>query len=107
MTLIARLSQALLKRVTVGYDRLFGFSLGYMMVIHQRPTDGKDYPGAHFHIEFYPPNRTATKLKYLAGVESGAGCICQRYACRGEGRRTAQPRCHHSNAVSSAAQRSQ
>ena len=28
---------------------------------------------AHFHIEFYPPNRTADKLKYLAGSETGAG----------------------------------
>ncbi|HKF93234.1 MAG TPA: hypothetical protein VKB96_01265, partial [Gammaproteobacteria bacterium] len=27
----------------------------------------------HFHIEFYPPLRTATKLKYLAGSEMGAG----------------------------------
>jgi UDPglucose--hexose-1-phosphate uridylyltransferase len=63
----------LLKRLTLGFDGLFGFSLPYMMVMHQRPTAGKEYPGAHFHIEFYPPNRSATKLKYLAGVESGAG----------------------------------
>ena len=28
---------------------------------------------AHFHIEFYPPNRTSEKLKYLAGSETGAG----------------------------------
>jgi UDPglucose--hexose-1-phosphate uridylyltransferase len=63
-----------LKRLLVGYDRLFGFSLPYMMVIHQAPTDGGDYEGvAHFHVEFYPPNRTADKLKYLAGSETGAG----------------------------------
>jgi UDPglucose--hexose-1-phosphate uridylyltransferase len=63
-----------LKRLLVGYDRLFGFSLPYMMVMHQAPTDGADYEGvAHFHIEFYPPNRTANKLKYLAGSETGAG----------------------------------
>ena len=63
-----------LKRLLVGYDRLFGFSLPYMMVMHQAPTDGGDYEGvAHFHIEFYPPNRTADKLKYLAGSETGAG----------------------------------
>jgi UDPglucose--hexose-1-phosphate uridylyltransferase len=44
------------------------------MVMHQAPTDGGDYEGvAHFHIEFYPPNRTADKLKYLAGSETGAG----------------------------------
>ena len=63
-----------LKRVLVGYDRLFGFSLPYMMVMHQAPTDGADHEGvAHFHVEFYPPNRTADKLKYLAGSETGAG----------------------------------
>jgi UDPglucose--hexose-1-phosphate uridylyltransferase len=45
-----------------------------MMVMHQAPTDGGNYEGvAHFHIEFYPPNRTADKLKYLAGSETGAG----------------------------------
>lgn len=63
-----------LKRVLIGYDRLFGFSLPYMMVMHQAPADGGEYEGvAHFHIEFYPPNRTAGKLKYLAGSETGAG----------------------------------
>ncbi len=63
-----------LKKLLVGYDRLFGFSLPYMMVMHQAPTDGEDHEGvAHFHIEFYPPNRTADKLKYLAGSETGAG----------------------------------
>jgi len=42
--------------------------------MHQAPTDGKNHEGtAHFHIEFYPPNRTADKLKYLAGSETGAG----------------------------------
>jgi UDPglucose--hexose-1-phosphate uridylyltransferase len=65
-----------LKRLLVGYDRLFGFSLPYMMVMHQAPTDGGDHEGiAHFHIEFYPPNRTADKLKYLAGSETGAGAF--------------------------------
>ncbi|MCA1848276.1 MAG: galactose-1-phosphate uridylyltransferase, partial [Actinobacteria bacterium] len=63
-----------MKQLLMGYDRLFGFSLPYMMVMHQAPTDGDDHEGiAHFHIEFYPPNRTADKLKYLAGSETGAG----------------------------------
>lgn len=55
------------------YDGLWGFSMPYMMVMHQKPTDGKDWAGCHFHIEFYPPLRTPEKLKYLAGCESGAG----------------------------------
>ncbi|MGE5554345.1 MAG: galactose-1-phosphate uridylyltransferase [Betaproteobacteria bacterium] len=63
----------MLKVVLQKYDRLFGFPLPYIMVMHQAPTDGRDYPFYHFHLEFYPPHRTATKLKYLAGCESGAG----------------------------------
>src|SRR5207237_3420161 len=64
---------ALLKTLLVAYDKLFNLSFPYMMVIHQRPTDGEHYDYYHFHIEFYPPLRTATKLKYLAGSETGAG----------------------------------
>lgn len=63
----------LLKTVMAQYDGLFGFPLPYMMVMHQQPTDGRPHPGCHFHVEFYPPHRTAQKLKYLAGCESGAG----------------------------------
>ncbi|HLL15438.1 MAG TPA: galactose-1-phosphate uridylyltransferase [Pyrinomonadaceae bacterium] len=64
---------AILKSVIAAYDKLFDLSFPYMMVLHQRPTGGGDYDYYHFHIEFYPPLRTATKLKYLAGSESGAG----------------------------------
>jgi len=63
----------ILKQVLAAFDRLFNVSFPYMMVMHQRPTDGKDHEHYHFHIEFYPPMRTATKLKYLAGSEAGAG----------------------------------
>jgi UDPglucose--hexose-1-phosphate uridylyltransferase len=63
----------LLKTVLVAYDKLFNLSFPYMMVLHQRPCDGGAYDYYHFHIEFYPPLRTATKLKYLAGSETGAG----------------------------------
>lgn len=57
----------------VAFDGLFGVSFPYMMVMHQHPTDNQNYDHYHFHIEFYPPMRTATKLKYLAGSETGAG----------------------------------
>ena len=63
----------MLKTVLVAYDKLFNLSFPYMMVLHGRPSDGADYDYYHFHIEFYPPLRTATKLKYLAGSETGAG----------------------------------
>jgi UDPglucose--hexose-1-phosphate uridylyltransferase len=45
------------------------------MAIHQRPTDGAPHAGYHLHIEFYPPHRSAEKLKYLAGSEAGAGAF--------------------------------
>ncbi len=65
-----------LKSVLVAYDGLWGFSLPYIMVMHQRPTDGGEYGGYYqFHIEFYPPFRTKDKLKYLAGSEAGAGAF--------------------------------
>lgn len=62
-----------LKGVMCKYDALWGFSMPYMMVLKQRPTDGRGPETDHFRIEFYPPLRTAKKLKYLASVESGAG----------------------------------
>ena len=66
----------LLKAVLAGYDRLFGFPLPYVMAIHQAPTDdGEWQPVSHFHIEFTPPHRSATKLKYLAGSELGGGAF--------------------------------
>jgi UDPglucose--hexose-1-phosphate uridylyltransferase len=55
------------------YDRLWDRPIPYMMVMHQAPTDGNDWPDAHFHTELYPLARSAEKLKYLAGSESGAG----------------------------------
>jgi UDPglucose--hexose-1-phosphate uridylyltransferase len=63
----------ILKSLLTAYDKLFNLSFPYMMVLHGRPSDGGNYDHYHFHIEFYPPLRTATKLKYLAGSETGAG----------------------------------
>lgn len=64
---------SILKAVLVAFDSLFEISFPYMMVMHQRPVDNQNYDYYHFHIEFYPPLRTATRLKYLAGSETGAG----------------------------------
>ncbi len=62
-----------LKGLLRKYDALFDKSFPYIMVLHQAPTDGAPHPEFHLHFEFYPPLRTATKLKYLAGCEAGAG----------------------------------
>jgi len=68
---------AVLKGLLLKFDALFGRPFPYMMVIHQAPSNGPGGPGddgdAHLHFEFYSPLRTAEKLKFLAGCESGAG----------------------------------
>lgn len=63
----------ILKAVTSAYNCLFGRQFPYMMVLHQRPSDGGKYASFHFHIEFYPPLRDATRVKHLASGELGAG----------------------------------
>jgi UDPglucose--hexose-1-phosphate uridylyltransferase len=62
----------IIRIIRLKYDNLYGFQLPLMMVVRQRPAIG-EHPYFHFHIEFLPLQRSATKLKYLAGVESGAG----------------------------------
>jgi len=84
---------AALQSLTRGYDALFDRPFPYVMAVHQAPTagaavgagagagtgagaQGARSPGerrGHLHVEFYPPLRTAEKLKYLAGSEQGAG----------------------------------
>jgi UDPglucose--hexose-1-phosphate uridylyltransferase len=54
------------------YDRLFGFPIPLMMMLRQSPVKG-EHSYFHFHVEFCPIQRSATKIKYLAGVESGCG----------------------------------
>ncbi len=60
-----------LQSLVRGYDALFERPFPYVMAVHQAPTDG--HARGHVHVEFYPPLRTAEKLKYLAGSEQGAG----------------------------------
>jgi UDPglucose--hexose-1-phosphate uridylyltransferase len=88
-----RLLAVALQTVARGYDALFSRPFPYVMVVHQAPTvaaaegasarssvgsparthaHGRATAG-HLHVEFYPPLRTADKLKYLAGSEQGAG----------------------------------
>jgi UDPglucose--hexose-1-phosphate uridylyltransferase len=64
---------AALKVLLVKLDNLWRMPFPYVMTLHQAPTDGKDYRGFHFHIEFHPPLRRPNLLKYLAGPEIGGG----------------------------------
>ncbi|MGA9285986.1 MAG: galactose-1-phosphate uridylyltransferase [Solirubrobacteraceae bacterium] len=66
-----RLLAECLQSITRGYDALFASLFPYVMVVHQAPTD--EHSGGHLHVEFYPPLRTATKIKYTAGSELGGG----------------------------------
>lgn len=62
-----------LKTVLLKYDGLWNKPFPYLMAIHQAPTDGRDHPESHLHIEFFPPLRTRDRLKFLAGTELAAG----------------------------------
>lgn len=64
---------AALKCLLVKFDNLWRMPFPYVMTLHQAPTDGGDYSGFHFHIEFHPPLRRPNLLKYLAGPEIGGG----------------------------------
>jgi UDPglucose--hexose-1-phosphate uridylyltransferase len=66
-----RLLAESLQTITRGYDALFARPFPYVMVVHQAPTNR--HSRGHLHVEFYPPLRTADKLKYLAGSEQGGG----------------------------------
>ncbi len=63
-------------QVVVRYDNLFEISFPNVTIFHNAPC-GNDYPPEpfHFHIEFCPPMRSADKLKYMAGFETGGGNI--------------------------------
>jgi UDPglucose--hexose-1-phosphate uridylyltransferase len=73
-----RLLSVALQKLVRGYDALFDRPFPYVMAMHQAPTSSPARPPGgtahgHLHVEFYPPLRTAEKLKYLAGSEQGAG----------------------------------
>lgn len=58
-------------------DSLFDKTMPYMMCLHQAPVNCEDDPNYyHFHIEFYPPLRSATQIKWNASSETGAWAHC-------------------------------
>ncbi len=64
---------SILKTVLVRMDNLWGVPFPYLMMLHQAPVDGKDYPLFHTHLAFYPPMRTPELRKYVAAHEIGGG----------------------------------
>jgi len=63
---------AILSLVRKKYDNLYGFQLPLMMLVKQAPVKDSTAP-YHFHIQFLPLQRSATKYKYLASIETGYG----------------------------------
>lgn len=67
----------ILKETTGTLDSLFDYTFPYMMCMHQDPVNGEDASEYyHFHIEFYPPMRSADKQKFNASSETGAWASC-------------------------------
>ena len=54
------------------YDNLYGFLMPLMMAVKQAPLKGSSAP-YHLHVQFMPLQRSPTKLKYLATIETGYG----------------------------------
>ncbi len=68
---------AILKVVTGTYDSLFDYPFPYMMCMHQGPVNSEDTSDYyHFHIEFFPPMRSAEKIKFNASSETGVWAHC-------------------------------
>ena len=67
-----------LRQTTGMLDALFGYKFPYMMCMHNAPVNIKE-PVAdsyHFHIEFFPPMRSADKQKFNASSETGVWAHC-------------------------------
>jgi UDPglucose--hexose-1-phosphate uridylyltransferase len=54
-------------------DQLFSEPMPYMMWIHQRPTDGRDWPEARVHLHITPLLRGPSTQRFVAAAELGSG----------------------------------
>ena len=67
----------ILKETSGMLDNLFDYTFPYMMCMYQNPVNGEDASDFyHFHIAFYPPMRSAEKIKFNASSETGAWAHC-------------------------------
>ena len=74
-----RRSLASILRETVGMlDSLFDYNFPYMMCMHNAPVNTEEDISDcyHFHIEFFPPMRSADKQKFNASSETGVWAHC-------------------------------
>jgi UDPglucose--hexose-1-phosphate uridylyltransferase len=64
------------QNVLARYDNLFEMIIPNITTFYNRPCKPESNDDSwHFHIQFTPPIRSADKLKYLAGFETGGGNI--------------------------------
>ncbi len=54
-------------------DQLFDGPMPYMLWIHQRPTDGDEWPNARLHLHITPLYRRAGVQRFVASAEQGSG----------------------------------
>lgn len=54
-------------------DQLFDAPMPYMLWVHQRPTDGGEWPSAHLHVHIAPLLRSAGTPRFVAAGELGSG----------------------------------
>lgn len=60
------------------FDSLFRYKFPYMMCMHNAPVNiGDTSEYYHFHIEFFPPMRSADKQKFNASSETGVWAYCK------------------------------
>jgi len=68
---------SILKETSGMLDALFDYKFPYMMCMHNAPVNVEDTSEYyHFHIEFFPPMRSADKQKFNASSETGAWAHC-------------------------------
>lgn len=56
-------------------EALLGYGTPYMLWIHQRPTDGNEWPAAHLHLHLAPVMRGPGMMRHLSSAELGAGIL--------------------------------
>ena len=54
------------------YDNLYGFLMPLMMSVRQAPLKNPEAP-YHLYLQYLPLQRSATKIKYLASIETAYG----------------------------------
>ena len=66
-----------LKQIVGMFDTMFEKEFPYMMCMHNAPVNSGDVDADfHFHVEFFPPLRSANQQKFNASSETGAWAHC-------------------------------